>query len=43
MTRVKRCLNTVAVEHMSLARLAERDPGGEVLGWLKDITALVHR
>lgn len=32
MNRVKRCLNTVAIEHMSLALLAERDPGGEVLG-----------
>lgn len=42
MTRVKRCLNTVAVEHLSLARLVERDPIDELLGWLKDITALVH-
>ena len=36
-------LNRVAVEHMTAALLAERDPGGELLGYLQAITALASR
>ena len=36
----KRWLNTVAVERMTLALLAERDPAGELLGWLRAIAEL---
>jgi hypothetical protein len=38
--RAKRWLNTVAVEHLSRALLAERDPDGEVLSWLWTISLL---
>ena len=37
----KRWLNRAAVEHMTAALLAERDPGGELLGILRAIAALV--
>ena len=40
--RAKRWLNTLAVEQMTADRLAERDPGGEVLGWLATIEALAQ-
>ena len=41
----KRWLNTVAVEHMTAVLLGERDPAGEVLGWLRTIGELAgaHR
>ncbi|MGO8750972.1 MAG: ATP-dependent endonuclease [Thermoguttaceae bacterium] len=38
--RVKTLLNTAAVERMTLARLAERDPGGEIRSWLATIARL---
>jgi hypothetical protein len=38
--RTKRWLNRVAVEHMTADLLAERDPRGEVLGWLGTIAEL---
>jgi hypothetical protein len=39
--RVKKVLNTAAVDRMTTARLAERDPGGEVAGWLRAIAELL--
>ena len=41
--RAKRWLNTVAVEHLSPQLLAERDPQGEVLSWLRMIARLSER
>jgi hypothetical protein len=38
--RVKRWLNTRGVERMTLERLAERDPQGEVRAWLTTIARL---
>ena len=38
--RVKKWLNTRAVERMTPARLAERDPDGEVVSWLRTIARL---
>jgi hypothetical protein len=35
----KRWLNRIAVEHMTAALLAERDPAGELLGHLSAIAA----
>jgi putative ATP-dependent endonuclease of OLD family len=40
--QAKRWLNTIAVEHMTAGLLAERDPAGEVLGWLRAIGELVE-
>ena len=39
--RVKRWLNTRAVDCMTAARLSERDPAGEVRGWLATIGSLL--
>jgi hypothetical protein len=39
--RVKRWLNTRAVDCMTAARLSERDPVGEVRGWLTTIGSLL--
>ena len=38
--KAKRWLNTRAVEQMTAARLAERDPDGEVRSWLRRLRAL---
>lgn len=38
--RAKRWLNTMAVDRMTVGRLAERDPDGEVRGWLGTIAEL---
>jgi hypothetical protein len=38
--RVKKWLHTKAVDRMTPARLAERDPEGEVISWLTTITRL---
>jgi hypothetical protein len=40
--RAKRWLNARAVEHMTAALLRERDPAGEVLGWLATIAQLLQ-
>jgi len=40
-TRTKRRLNTEAVQHMTPALLATRDPAGEVCGWFRAIGALL--
>jgi len=40
--RVKKWLNTRAVERMTVARLAERDPEGEVRSWLATIAQLAN-
>jgi hypothetical protein len=40
--RVKKWLHTKAVEHMTAERLAERDPQGEVVSWLKSIVRLAN-
>jgi hypothetical protein len=39
--RVKSWLNTTAVELMTVARLREHDPAGEVVGWLRAIGELL--
>jgi len=39
--QAKRWLNRVAVEQMTAELLAERDPAGELLGWLQIIQELV--
>jgi hypothetical protein len=39
--RAKRWLNTRAVERMTMLRLNQRDPDGEVVGWLQTIAALL--
>jgi putative ATP-dependent endonuclease of OLD family len=39
--QAKRWLNRLAVEHMTAALLADRDPAGELLGWLQIIQELV--
>lgn len=39
--RAKAWLNTTAVERMTVGRLAESDPAGEVVHWLTTIAALV--
>jgi hypothetical protein len=39
---VKRWLNTRAVDRMTANRLAERDPDGEVRGWLATIAELAR-
>ena len=41
--RVKKWLNTRAVERMTVARIAERDPSGEVRCWLATIARLAGR
>jgi hypothetical protein len=38
--RAKSWLNTLAVDRMSVARFAERDPVGEIRGWLRIIAEL---
>jgi hypothetical protein len=38
--RAKHGLNTLAVERMTCQRLAERDPAGELTGWLRAIGRL---
>jgi hypothetical protein len=38
--KAKKWLNRDAVDRMTLERLAERDPAGEVLGWLRAIAEL---
>ncbi len=40
--RAKRWLNTKAVEQMTVSRLQERDPGGEILQWLEIIADMVR-
>lgn len=39
--RIKRTLNTVAVERMTPALLSERDPASEVAGWLQAVASLL--
>ena len=39
--RIKRRLNTLGVERMTIERLTIRDPMGEVAGWLRTITRLI--
>jgi hypothetical protein len=39
--RAKRLLNTHAVQHMTAALLAERDPASEVLGWFRHLAELL--
>jgi len=39
--RIKRTLNTAAVERMTPALLSERDPASEVPGWLEAIACLL--
>jgi len=41
--RAKRWLNTVAVEYLSRTLLNERDPQGELVGWLRLISRLMDR
>ena len=41
--RTKRWLNQAAAGHMSVGLLAERDPAGELLGWLRAIDSLRTR
>jgi len=38
--RVKRWLNTLVVDRMTIKRLAQTDPGGEVRSWLETIARL---
>jgi hypothetical protein len=38
----KRWLNTDAVDRMTLSMLHQRDPGGELISWLRAITAAVN-
>jgi hypothetical protein len=40
--KAKRWLNREAVDRMTSQRLAERDPDGEVLGWLRTIAQLAE-
>ena len=40
--RVKKRLHTKAVDRMTIDRLAERDPQGEVVSWLKSIVRLAY-
>ena len=40
--KAKRWLNRDAVDRMSAERLAERDPAGEVIGWLRTIAQLAR-
>lgn len=40
--RAKKWLNTKAVEHMTAELLAQRDPAGELVGWLSMIAALLE-
>jgi hypothetical protein len=40
--RAKSWLNTLAVDRMSVARFAERDPVGELRGWLRMIAELAE-
>jgi hypothetical protein len=39
--RAKRWLNTIAVDQMTASWLAERDPAGELVGWLTAIGEMV--
>jgi putative ATP-dependent endonuclease of OLD family len=39
--RLKKVLNTIVVEAMTMARVAERDPDGEVAGWLRAIASMI--
>ncbi len=41
--RAKHWLNTLAVDRMTRERLAERDPEGEVISWLRAIADLAGR
>ena len=41
--KAKKWLNREAVDRMTPERLAERDPDGEVIGWLRTIAELVAR
>ena len=41
--RAKRWLNTIAVEHLTRELLAESDPQGEVLHWLRTISELMEQ
>jgi putative ATP-dependent endonuclease of the OLD family len=38
----KRKLSRIAVKKMTKARLDERDPGGELLGWFSEILQRCH-
>ena len=38
--RAKSWLNTLAVDRMTVARFADRDPNGEITGWLKCIAEM---
>jgi hypothetical protein len=38
--RAKSWLNTLAVDRMTVARFAQRDPNGEITGWLKSIAEM---
>ena len=40
--KTKARLNSRAVERMTPGRLAERDPAGEIRGWLETIARLAH-
>jgi hypothetical protein len=40
--RAKSWLNTLAVDRMTVARFAERDPNGEITGWLKSIVEMAR-
>lgn len=40
LNRAKHSLNVLAVEHMTPELLTERDPSGELVGWLNRITAM---
>lgn len=39
---IKRLLNEDAASYMTVARLEDRDPDGEVLSWFEKITAFAH-
>lgn len=41
--RTKRRLNTESVQHMTAELLAERDPAGEVVGWMRAIAELLDQ
>src|ERR1700693_5708999 len=40
--RAKSWLNTLAVDRMTVARFADRDPNGEITGWLKSIAEMAR-
>lgn len=41
--RLKRRLNTTAADHMTVARIQQADPAGEIHSWLATITRLANR